>query len=198
MELTQREKKVLEYIRKVLSERGYSPSVRDIQNAVGIKSTSTVQICLEKLEEGGFIYKDGGKSRTIRVDGESGRLKSKIPILGLIRAGSPINAEENFDGYVDFSAPKGYDRENLFALRVTGDSMKNAGIFDGDIVVVDKTSTAENGDIVAALVGDGATVKTFYRENGKFRLQPQNDAYEPIISDDVTLLGRVIALIRNY
>lgn len=198
MELTQREKKVLEYIRKVLSERGYSPSVRDIQNAVGIKSTSTVQICLEKLEEGGFIYKDGGKSRTIRVDEEGGRLNSKIPILGYVRAGSPLSADENFDGYVDFIAPKGYNRENLFALRVTGDSMKNAGILDGDIVVIDKTTTAENGDIVAALVGDGATVKTFYRENGKFRLQPQNDAYEPIISDDVTLLGRVIALIRNY
>ena len=198
MELTQREKKVLEYIKKVLSERGYSPSVRDIQNAVGIKSTSTVQTCLERLEEGGFIYKEDGKSRTIRVDEESGRLNSKIPILGYVRAGSPLNADENFDGFVDFIAPKGYDRENLFALRVTGDSMKNAGILDGDVVIVDKTSTAENGDIVAALVDDGATVKTFYRENGKFRLQPQNDAYKPIISDDVTLLGRVIARLRNY
>ena len=198
MELTQREKKVLEYIKKVISERGYSPSVRDIQNAVGIKSTSTVQVCLERLEEGGFIYKDGGKSRTIRVDEEGGRLNSKIPILGYVRAGSPLSADENFDGFVDFIAPKGYDRENLFALRVTGDSMKNAGILDGDIVVIDKTSTAENGDTIAALVDDGATVKTFYRENGKFRLQPQNDAYKPIISDDVTLLGRVIALLRNY
>ncbi len=191
------EKKIYEYICKVLSEKGYSPSVRDIQNSLGIKSTSTVHVNLKRLEESGYISKEDGKSRTLRVDSVKPR-QNQVPILGCVRAGAPINAEQNFDGYVDFIAPRGYAREDLFALRVEGDSMICAGILDSDIVIVNRCDSAQNGDIVVALIDDSATVKTFYRENGHFRLQPENPTMEPIILDNMTLLGRVIACLRLY
>ncbi len=196
-ELSPREKKIYDYICRELSEKGYSPSVRDIKNALGIKSTSTVHVYLKRLEEAGYINKEDGKSRTLRVDHVKPR-QNQVPILGYVRAGSPILAEQNFDGYVDFVAPHGYDRESLFALRVEGESMINAGILEGDTVIVSRCDTAENGDTVVALVDDSATVKTFYRENGRFRLQPENSTMEPIILDDLTLLGRVIACLRLY
>ncbi len=195
--LSPQEKKIYDYICRELREKGYSPSVRDIQKALAIKSTSTVHVYLKRLEESGYISKEGGKSRTLRVDSVK-PLQDQVPVLGYVRAGSPIVAEQNFDGYVDFAVPKGYDREALFALRVEGDSMVTAGILDGDTVVVTRCDTAENGDIVVALVDDSATVKTFYRENGRFRLQPENPTMEPIILDDLTLLGRVIACLRLY
>ncbi len=191
------EKKIYDYICRELSEKGYSPSVRDIKNALGIKSTSTVHSYLKRLYESGYISKENGKSRTLRVDSAKPR-QNQVPILGYVRAGSPISAEQNFDGYVDFIAPKGYDSESLFALRVEGDSMSAAGILDGDMVIVTRCDTAENREIVVALVEDSATVKSFYRENGHFRLQPENPTMEPIILDEVTLLGRVIACLRLY
>lgn len=196
--LSAQEKKVYDYVSRTIAENGYSPSVRDIQNALQIKSTSSVHLYLKRLEELGYVYKENGKSRTLRVDSESGVLKHRIPILGLVRAGAPISAEQNFDGYVSFVPPKGYSRENLFALNVKGDSMIDVGIMDGDTVIVNRTDYAENGDIVVAVIEDEATVKSFYRENGRFRLQPQNKALSPIITDELTLLGKVIACIRLY
>lgn len=196
--LSVQEKKVYDYVSRTIAENGYSPSVRDIQKALAIKSTSTVHIYLKRLEELGYITKENGKSRTLRVDGDNGALKNRIPILGLVRAGTPISAEQNFDGYVDFTPPKGYRRENLFALKIKGDSMKDAGILEGDTVIVNRTDYAENGDVVVAIIEDEATVKTFYRENGRFRLQPQNKALNPIVVDDLSILGKVIACLRLY
>lgn len=195
--LSPQEKRIYDYVKKTIAENGYSPSVRDIQNALGIGSTSTVHSRLKRLEADGYITKADGKSRTLRIDGSEQGL-NRVPVLGLVRAGSPIIAEQNFDGYVDFMTPKGYRRENLFALRVKGDSMKEAGILEGDTVIVNRTEYAENGDIVVALVDDSATVKTFYRENGHYRLQPENSSMDPIILDKVEILGRVISSIRVY
>ena len=193
-ELKQIEKDILDYIKTTINDEGYSPSVRDISTALGIKSTSTVHLYLHRLEEKGYIQKEQGKSRTIRVEGTS---LTGIPVIGEIAAGSPIFAEQNFDGRVDFRAD-GYDPENLFALHVKGESMVDAGILDGDLIVIDAGSYAENGDIVAALVDNEATVKEFYKENGHYRLQPRNETMEPIIVDECTVLGKVIASLRYY
>lgn len=193
-ELKQIEKDILDYIKTTINDEGYSPSVRDISAALGIKSTSTVHLYLHRLEEKGYIQKEQGKSRTIRVEGAS---LTGIPVIGEIAAGSPIFAEQNFDGRVDFRAD-GYDPENLFALHVKGESMIDAGILDGDLIVIDAGSYAENGDIVAALVDNEATVKEFYKENGHYRLQPRNETMEPIIVDECTVLGKVIASLRYY
>lgn len=193
-ELKQIEKDILDYIKTTINDEGYSPSVRDISAALGIKSTSTVHLYLHRLEEKGYIQKEQGKSRTIRVEGTS---LTGIPVIGEIAAGSPIFAEQNFDGRVDFRAD-GYDPENLFALHVKGESMIDAGILDGDLIVIDAGSYAENGDIVAALVDNEATVKEFYKENGHYRLQPRNETMEPIIVDECTVLGKVIASLRYY
>ena len=193
-ELKQIEKDILDYIRTTINDEGYSPSVRDISTALGIKSTSTVHLYLHKLEEKGYIQKEQGKIRTIRVEGTS---QTGIPIIGEIAAGLPLFAEQNFDGRVDFRAD-GYDPENLFALHVKGESMIDAGILDGDLIVIDAGSYAENGDIVAALVDNEATVKEFYKENGHYRLQPKNEKMQPIIVDECTVLGKVIASLRYY
>ena len=193
-ELKQIEKYILDYIRTTINDEGYSPSVRDISTALGIKSTSTVHLYLHKLEEKGYIQKEQGKSRTIRVEGTA---QSGVPIIGEIAAGSPIFAEQNFDGRVDFKAD-GYDPENLFALHVKGESMIDAGILDGDLIIIDAGSYAENGDIVAALVDNEATVKEFHKENGHYRLQPRNEKMKPIIVDECTVLGKVIASLRYY
>ena len=193
-ELKQIEKDILDYIRTTINDEGYSPSVRDISTALGIKSTSTVHLYLHKLEEKGYIQKEQGKSRTIRVETTS---QTGIPVIGEIAAGVPIFAEQNFDGRVDFKAD-GYDPENLFALHVKGESMIDAGILDGDLIVIDAGSYAENGDIVAALVDNEATVKEFYKENGHYRLQPRNEKMKPIIVDECTVLGKVIASLRYY
>lgn len=197
-DISAQEKRVFDYISRTIAEKGYSPSVRDIQKALSIKSTSTVHSYIKRIESYGLISKEEGKSRTLRIEGTAGDNMHRIPVLGRVRAGSPIAAEENFDGYVEFTAPKGIDRASLFALRVEGMSMKNAGVLDGDTVIVSKTSYAENGDIVVALVNGCATVKRFYRENGHFRLQPENETMEPIILDNAELLGKVIASIRYY
>lgn len=198
MNLTPREQKTLDYIIATINEKGYSPSVRDIKAALDYKSTSTVYSCLKKLEMMGCIQKEGGKSRTIRVDGMSG-LEGRVPVLGRVTAGIPILAEENYDGYVSFIADSiGLVQSNLFALRVVGDSMIEAGIMDGDTVIVDRREYAENGEIVVAMIDDSATVKTFYREDGRYRLQPENSALEPIYAEHVIILGKVVASMRLY
>ena len=196
--LTGKERAIYEYVKETIEKNGYSPSVRDIRSALGIKSTSTVHVYIQRLEEKGLISKVDGKSRTLRIDGTE-PLGIKVPIVGAVTAGVPILAVENREGYVVCSPgyPVG-DINRLFALRVKGQSMIDAGILDGDIVIAEQSPVAENGDIVIALIGDEATVKTFYRENGHIRLQPQNKTMEPIIADDVSILGKVISCVRYY
>lgn len=195
--LTEKEQKTLDYIVDVIMNNGYSPSVRDIKDAIGYKSTSTVYACLNKLESAGYIQKEEGKSRTIRVEGSL--FGTKVPILGKVTAGVPILAVENYDGYVDFVANSiGCSQKNLFALKVNGVSMIEVGIMDGDIVIVNRQNYADNGDIVIAMLDEEATVKTFYKENGKYRLQPENKDLQPIYSDNVVILGKVVASMRVY
>lgn len=197
--LTVKEQAVYEYICTVIRKNGYSPSVRDIKAALGIKSTSTVHSYLERLEAKGYIVKEQGKSRTLRtLENEAGTAPVRVPIIGQVAAGLPILAEENIDGFVNFCVPSGTNVHELFALRIKGHSMIDAGIMDGDVVIVSRTSYVENGDIAVVLIEDEATVKTFYRENGHFRLQPENPTMKPIISRDVSILGRVIADVRLY
>lgn len=197
-ELTDKERRMLDYITATIRENGYSPSVRDIRNALGIKSTSTVHVYLERLEKKGFLQKENAKSRTLRVEGVNPDV-SKVPLVGRVTAGTPILAEENLEGYVTFSMPGAHSSDpSLFALRVTGTSMIGAGILDGDIVIVRRESSAENGEIVVALIDDEATVKTFYKENGHYRLQPENPTMKPMIFDDLLILGKVVASVRYY
>ncbi len=199
--LTEKEALIYKYITETIRECGYSPSVRDIQSALGIKSTSTVHSYIARLEAKGFIHKENGKSRTLRVEGAASEPKHtvKVPLLGCVRAGMPILATENHEGYIDFPLiNRRYENEQLFALRVQGESMIEAGILDGDIIIVKSCRAAENGEIVVALLDDEATVKTFYKENGRFRLQPENSSMEPIYTDSVYILGKVISSMRFY
>ena len=198
--LTRREKEVYDYICATIEDNGYSPSVRDIRDDLGIKSTSTVHAYINRLEEKGYIKKQDGKSRTVTPEDALSAMKNKnrVPILGQVAAGLPILAEQNIEGYIDFVAPSKSLRGELFALRVKGESMIEAGIMDGDYVIVCRTSYVENGDIAVAIIGDEATVKTFYREDGHFRLQPENSSMKPIITQELYVLGKVIANIRYY
>lgn len=199
LKLSEKEQAVFNYLVKVISENGYAPSVRDIAAALGIKSTSSVHAYLHNLEKNGYIAQEEGKRRTLRICAPYARVGNQVPLLGNITAGSPILAVENFEGYVDLPWNSSrYSSENLFALKVRGESMIDAGILDGDIVIVNKNSYADNGTIVVALIGDEATVKTFYRERGHFRLQPENKTMKPIIVDEVTVLGNVVASFRQY
>lgn len=177
-------------------ENGYPPTVREICSALNIKSTSTVHKYINLLVEEGYIEKMDNHNRAIRLKGaESG---VSVPVVGNVAAGIPITAIENITDYISFTSDQTYSNP-LFALKVKGESMINAGIFDGDLIVVEQMNYAENGDIVVALVdGESATVKTFYKEDGHFRLQPENDSMEPIIADDVEILGKVRALIRYF
>lgn len=196
-ELKPREKAVLDYISAQFSENGYAPSVRDIMKALGIGSTATVYVYIEKLVEKGYLRKEANKSRSVRPETVTAAIR--VPVIGSVRAGLPIYAYEEADGYVSFCPDgKNYAADSLFALHIVGSSMKNVGIMEGDTVIVEKTDYAENGDIVVALVGDEATVKTFYKENGVYRLQPENDEMEPIIVDELQILGVVIADVRYY
>ena len=201
MDLTPREREILDYIKSTIKSDGYAPSVRDICNALGMKSTSTVHTYLARLEEKGAIQKDAGKSRSLRIDNGASPSGAtvRVPILGKVAAGMPILAVENYDGYIDFPRPSSRLTSNdLFALKVQGESMIEAGILDGDLIVVEKTNTASDGDIIVALVDDEATVKTFFRENNRFRLQPENSSMKPIYTDELIILGKVVASMRFY
>ncbi len=192
--ISETQKAVLDFIKKSISVNGIAPSVREIGEAVGLRSTSSVQYNLNALEQAGYIKRDSNLKRTIRITGSAQGVKH-IPLLGTVTAGVPILATQQIEDYIALSGISGY---NLFALHIKGDSMVNAGIYDGDIVVVEQTPVAENGEIVVALIDDEATVKRFYKENGHFRLQPENDKYEPIIIEQCAILGTVKTLIRNY
>lgn len=192
--LTKSQQKVYDYIKECAQESRV-PSVREVCAATGLKSTSTVHLHLKTLEERGLIEREKGLNRCIRLPGAE--KSTQIPIMGRVTAGMPILAVEDIEGYVPVSETVRRGRE-LFALRVCGESMINAGILDGDVAIVHRTPVADNGDIVVALVEDSATVKRFYKENGHFRLQPENDAFEPIIVDEVALLGKLVAIYRSF
>jgi len=198
--LTKRQREILSYVMDSLQERGYPPSVREIGSALGLTSSSTVHSHLAALEKKGFIHRDPSKPRAIEIlkDGASQPPKRvvNVPVLGRIAAGQPILAEENVEDV--FPLPRDFVREDAaFILRVRGDSMIEAGIHDGDYLVVRQQATANNGEIVAAMIGDEATVKRYYRERDHIRLQPENSTMTPIISREVTVLGKAIAVIRR-
>jgi len=197
--LTDKQRQVLEFIRECLMNKGYPPSVREICEAVHLRSTSSVHSHLETLERNGYIRRDPTKPRAIEiVDDEYGIYHGemvRVPIVGRVAAGEPILANENVEGFYPFPADQ-LPKNELFMLRVKGESMINMGIYDGDLVLVEKQSVASNGEVVVALVDDSATVKRFYKENGYFRLQPENDYMDPIIVDHCEILGKVIGLTR--
>ena len=178
------------------SADGIPPSVREIGTAVGLRSTSSVQANLDALEEKGYITRDPMLKRSIRIVGQNDNI-TQVPIVGTVTAGAPILAVESIEGYFPYTGSVSRDKP-LFALHVRGTSMIEAGILDGDLVIAEKTPYARNGDLVVALVEDEATVKTFYKEDGYYRLQPENPSYMPIIVSDVSILGKVVAVMRYY
>ena len=197
--ITQKQSEILEYIKSQILNKGYPPSVRDICSAVNLKSTSSVHAHLESLEKNGYIRRDPTKPRTIEIIDDNFNLTRRemvnVPVLGQVAAGEPILAVDNITGY--FPIPSEFmPSEETFILTVKGDSMINIGIYNGDQIVVEKCNTAENGEIIVALIDDSATVKRFYKENGHIRLQPENDFMDPIIVDDCMILGKVIGLMR--
>ena len=192
---------ILEYIKSQILERGFPPSVRDICEAVHLKSTSSVHSHLETLEKNGYIRRDPTKPRAIEILDESFNFTRRemvnVPIVGRVAAGEPLLAEQNIENY--FPIPMEYmPNQQTFMLKVRGESMINAGILDGDYVLVEQAQTARNGDMVVALIEDGATVKTFYKEEGIIRLQPENDYMDPIIVQDVQIMGKVIGVFRFF
>ena len=193
------QQRILDYIRSVIQTRGYPPSVREIGAAVGLKSTSTVHGHLQRLEKKGLIHRDAMKPRAMEVSGVSPVDPSNVavPILGHVTAGVPILAEENLEEYVQLPTSRVGEGEH-FILHVHGDSMIDAGILDGDLIVVRQQVDANNGEIVVAMIDDSATVKRFYKERGHFRLQPENPTMDPIIVNDVTILGKVVSLYRTF
>ena len=190
------QRRIYDFLLERSQTTGVPPSVREIGAAVGLSSTSSVQANLDALEKAGYIERDPMLKRSIRLLGQAENVTS-VPLLGTVAAGQPILAVEQAEGYLPYSGHVSKDKP-LFALKVKGESMLWAGILDGDIVFAERTPVAANGEIVVALVGDEATVKTFYKENGHFRLQPENDAFEPIIVKEVTILGKVVAVLRYY
>ena len=191
--LTKSQQLVYDYLCSTMAERAVPPSVREICAATGLRSTSTVHSHLKSLEALGYITRDAGLNRSIHIVGASAA--KQVPILGKVTAGLPILAVEDIEGYIPYPDKSG---KELFALHVDGLSMINAGILDGDYVIAEKTPVAENGEIVVGMIGDEATVKRFYKEKGTFRLQRENPDFEPIISDEITILGKVIAVSRYY
>ena len=200
--ISKKQEEILEYIKSQILSRGFPPSVREICEAVHLKSTSSVHSHLEMLEKNGYIRRDPTKPRAIEIlDDEFGLTRREmvnIPMIGTVAAGQPILAEENIEGY--FPVPVEFvPNDQTFMLRVKGDSMINAGILSGDQVLVRQTGTASNGDIVVAMIGDGATVKTFYKEKDHIRLQPENDSMDPIIvGNEVQILGKVFGVFRLF
>lgn len=199
--ISKKQLEILEYIKSQILERGFPPAVREICEAVNLKSTSSVHSHLETLEKNGYIRRDPTKPRAIEILDDSFNLTRRemvnVPIIGQVAAGEPILAQENIENY--FPIPTEFmPNHPTFLLRVKGESMINAGILDGDMVLVEQTAAASNGDMVVALIEDGATVKTFYKEEGVFRLQPENDFMEPIIVSEVSILGKVIGVFRFF
>ena len=192
--------KVLEFIERFMEENSYPPTVRDMCKGLNIASTATIVYHLRKLEKQGKLSREKQKNRAIEISGTNkAQLKTKIPVVGKVAAGTPILATENVEDTLAFSDNIfGNSQEEMFILKVSGDSMVNIGIYDGDKIVVLKQSDAENGEIVVAMVDDSATVKRFFKENGHIRLQPENDYMEPIIVEDAVILGKVVGLIRQY
>lgn len=197
--ISTKQKEILEYIKQEILNKGYPPAVREICEAVHLKSTSSVHSHLETLEKNGYIRRDPTKPRAIEIMDDTFNLTRRevvnVPLIGRVAAGEPILAVENVETY--FPIPTEFmPNAESFMLKVKGESMINAGIFDGDNLLVQKQSTASNGDIVVALVDDSATVKRFYKENGHYRLQPENDAMEPMILSEVSVLGKVFGVFR--
>jgi repressor LexA len=199
--ITKKQEEILDYIKDEILKRGYPPAVREICEAVDLKSTSSVHAHLETLEKNGYIRRDPTKPRAIEIVDDSFQMvrheMTSIPIIGTVAAGQPILAEQNIEGYFPIPAEMVPNAE-AFVLKVKGDSMINVGIFNGDQIFVECCSTARNGDTVVALVDDSATVKTFYKEKGYIRLQPENDNMEPIIVQDCIILGKVFGVFRLY
>lgn len=199
--ISDKQRQILEYIKSEILAKGYPPAVRDICQAVDLKSTSSVHAHLETLEKNGYIRRDPTKPRAIEIldeDFNLGRREvTNIPLIGTVAAGQPILAQQNIENYFPFPVEMAPNAQ-CFALQVKGDSMINIGINDGDYVFVRETNSANNGDLVVALVDDSATVKNFYKENGHIRLQPQNDDMEPIIVNDCKILGKVFGVFRLY
>ena len=197
--ISPKQQEILEYIKSQILERGFPPAVRDICEAVHLKSTSSVHSHLETLEKNGYIRRDPTKPRAIEILDESFNFTRRemvnVPMVGRVAAGEPLLADQNVENY--FPIPMEFMPNNqTFMLRVKGDSMINIGIFDGDLVLVEQRQTARNGEVIVALVEDGATVKRFFKEEGVFRLQPENDALDPIIVKEVQILGKVIGVFR--
>lgn len=197
--ITEKQREILEYIKETILGKGYPPAVREICEAVHLKSTSSVHSHLETLEKNGYIRRDPTKPRTIEILDDDFALTRRemvnVPVIGTVAAGMPILAEENIEDYMPIPVELLPNKE-VFMLKVKGESMIEAGIYNNDKVIVAKQETAENGDKVVALVGDSATVKTFYKENDHIRLQPENASMEPIIVNEVQILGKVIGLFR--
>ena len=198
-----KQQQILNFIEKQVSEKGYPPTVREICDAVGLNSPATVHGYLKRLEKNGHIIKENGSSRGIRLANVPTSISSmekeylEVPVIGRVSAGMPILAEENLER--TFPLPMDFAKKNdIYMLRVRGESMINAGILDGDYVIVEKCDMARNGEMVVALVDDSATVKTFYKEDGHFRLQPENDYMDPIIVDSVSILGKVVGVYRLF
>ncbi len=189
------QKKIYEFLVE-RSQQGVPPSVREIGMAVGLKSTSSVQTNLDVLEECGYIERDPLLKRSIRICGQAENI-THVPLLGTVTAGMPILAVEQIESYIPYSGYVSKDKP-IFALHVKGESMINAGILDGDIIFVERTPAARDGEIVVAMIEDEATVKRFFKEKDHFRLQPENDSFEPILCAEVVILGKVIALMRYY
>ena len=199
--ITAKQQEILDYMKEQILNRGYPPAVREICEAVNLKSTSSVHAHLESLEKNGYIRRDPAKPRAIEIVDDNfnitRREMSYVPMIGTVTAGQPILAVENIESY--FPIPVEYlPNAETFMLRVKGDSMINAGIFDGDQILVKKQNYAKNGDFVVALIEDSATVKAFYKEDGFYRLQPENDTMDPIIVNEVEILGKVIGLFRVF
>lgn len=199
--ISAKQREILEFLKSEILNRGYPPAVREICEAVHLKSTSSVHSHLETLEKNGYIRRDPTKPRAIEIIDDDFNLTRReivnVPIVGTVTAGQPILAVENLEGYFPMLS-EFMPKKETFMLKVKGDSMINIGIFDGDKILVEKQPTAENGDVVVALVEDSVTVKTFYKEKGYFRLQPENDVMDPIIVTDLVILGKVIGLFRMF
>ena len=199
--ISEKQKEILEYIKQEILNKGYPPAVREICEAVHLKSTSSVHSHLETLEKNGYIRRDPTKPRAIEIMDDTFNLTRRemvnVPVIGNVAAGQPLLAVQNIENY--FPIPAEYmPNQETFMLKVKGESMINAGILDGDHILVERQSTASNGEIVVALVDDSATVNTYYKEDGHYRLQPENDTMDPIIVDECSILGKVFGVFRFF